>query len=200
MKFYYDVMAQFAKANAPSFKEEGYWELIEAAWKHFNTRSVVAANPKEITNIEMIDDYTLKISFWSTNELDLQQATRSLRVFSMYLIDEKHEVNFANLISGKRLFKMQASIGLYTKKEQELEARKLLDKLEAMGKEPGSIANDILEQKLGTEVVDKLFELFNKLTDLLEQIGDTESASIIKNQQELIMMKNAFIFTMNKNF
>lgn len=41
--------------------------------------------------------------------LEVSQVSRSLRVFSMYLIDESHPLNFAELVSGKRLFRMSAS-------------------------------------------------------------------------------------------
>lgn len=108
MKHFYEVLAQFAKAGAPSFQTKGFISLLDEAKTHFNTRSLVAANPKNITDIEIVDSLTIRISLWSQNELAPQQISRSLRVFSMYLIDEKHPLNFGNYVSGKRLFKMQA--------------------------------------------------------------------------------------------
>ena len=47
--------------------------------------------------------------FKSRDRLNISQVSRSLRVFSMYLIDERHELNFSDLVSGKRLFRMTAT-------------------------------------------------------------------------------------------
>ena len=107
--FYYEVLAQFAKANAPSFYTDGYSEFLDKAKDFFNMNSLTALNPKKITELEIIDKKTLKIVFQSKDKLNISQASRSLRLFSMYLIDETHPLNFRNLISGKRLFKMSTS-------------------------------------------------------------------------------------------
>lgn len=108
MKFY-EVIAQFAKADAPSFYTEGYESYLVEAKDYFNIRSRVATNPKEITELHIIDDETIRIIFRSQDELNVAQVSRSLRVFSMYLIDKGHPLNFSSLVSGKRLFRMQAS-------------------------------------------------------------------------------------------
>lgn len=108
MKYYYYVLAQAAKADAPSFYTEGYKELLEKGKDHFNKRSLLAANPKQITSIEVIDELTIKISFWSTDKLKTSQVARSLRVLSMYLIDKNNSPNFSSMVLGSRLFKMTA--------------------------------------------------------------------------------------------
>lgn len=105
----YEVIAQFAKAGAPSFYTPGYEEYLSEAKDYFNIRSRVATNPKEITELGIVDDRTIRIVFRSHDRLRLEQISRSLRLFSRYLIDEAHPLNFANLISGKRLFRMHAS-------------------------------------------------------------------------------------------
>nr|DAL68049.1 MAG TPA: hypothetical protein [Caudoviricetes sp.] len=106
---FYEVIAQFAKADAPSFKTPGYEEYLSEARDYFNIKSRVATNPKEITELHVIDEKTVRIILRSHDQLKISQVSRSLRVFSMYLIDESHPLNFSELVSGKRLFKMSAS-------------------------------------------------------------------------------------------
>lgn len=106
---FYELIAQFAKADAPSFKTPGYEEYLSEARDYFNMRSRVATNPKEITELHVIDEKTVRIILRSQDQLKISQVSRSLRVFSMYLIDESHPLNFSELVSGKRLFKMSAS-------------------------------------------------------------------------------------------
>ena len=103
---FYEVIAQFAKADAPSFKTPGYEEYLSEARDYFNIKSRVATNPKEITELHVIDEKTVRIILRSHDQLKISQVSRSLRVFSMYLIDESHPLNFSELVSGKRLFKM----------------------------------------------------------------------------------------------
>lgn len=109
MRWQYEVIAQFAKADPPSFYTKGYEAYLKEAVKYFNIRSRIATNPKEITELKVEDDRTIRIVFISQDRLNISQVSRSLRVFSMYLIDETHELNFADLVSGKRLFRMTAS-------------------------------------------------------------------------------------------
>ena len=106
---FYEAIAQFAKANAPSFRTPGFEAYLVEAKDYFNMRSRVATNPKKITKLFVIDDRTIRIIFRSQEVLNLSQISRSLRVFSMYLIDETHPLNFSDLVSGKRLFRMTAS-------------------------------------------------------------------------------------------
>lgn len=106
---FYEIIAQFAKANAPSFKTPGYEAYLSEARDYFNMKSRVATNPKEITELHVIDEKTIRIILRSQDQLQVSQVSRSLRVFSMYLIDESHPLNFGELVSGKRLFRMSAS-------------------------------------------------------------------------------------------
>ena len=73
----------------------GFESYLVEAKDNFNIRSRVATNPKEITELTVIDDKTIRIIFRSQEVLNLSQISRSLRVFSMYLIDETHPLNFS---------------------------------------------------------------------------------------------------------
>ena len=92
MKFY-EIIAQFAKANAPSFYEEGFEDYLTNAKDYFNIHSRLANNPKEIIELKIVDNNTIRIILKSQAELNLAQVSRSLRLFSMYLIDESHPLN-----------------------------------------------------------------------------------------------------------
>lgn len=109
MLWQYEAIAQFAKADPPSFYTKGYEAYLQEAVKYFNIRSRVATNPKEITELKVEDDRTIRIVLKSQDRLNVTQVSRSLRVFSMYLINETHELNFSDLVSGKRLFRMTAT-------------------------------------------------------------------------------------------
>ena len=107
--YHYQTLAQFAKANPPSFYTAGYEKLLMEAVEHFNMRSRLAANPKEILELSILDAGTLRLVFSSENRLNEPQISRSLRVFSMYLIREDAEPGFRHLVTGKRLFRMESS-------------------------------------------------------------------------------------------
>jgi hypothetical protein len=108
---YYEILARFAKSGAPSFRTAGYPEYLEEARRFFNMKSLLATNPKEMLMLDIVDDETIRMILKSERELELAQASRSLRVFSMYLIDRTHEpVNFSGFITGKRLFRTQTSV------------------------------------------------------------------------------------------
>lgn len=128
MLWQYEAIAQFAKADPPSFYSKGYEAYLQEAVKYFNIRSRVATNPKEITELTVEDDRTIRIVFNSQDRLNVSQVSRSLRVFSMYLIDETHELNFSDLVTGKRLFRMTASeiAGENAPKEDELNKEQLV--------------------------------------------------------------------------
>ena len=118
MKYEYDVTAQFAKPNAPSFYTRGYRELLEQAKDYFNARSCLATNEKKILRLTIVDDKTLNIVFISDNKINPSQVSRSLRVFIMYLIDETHKVNFSKLVTAKRLFKTKATESIYAESDE----------------------------------------------------------------------------------
>lgn len=104
----YVIYAQFAKAKAPTFETEGFKELLNEAKDNFNVSSLLSSNKKEITKLEFIDNKTFKIKLSSQNELNLNQVSRSLRLFTTFLIDDTKQMNFKHLITGKRLFYMKA--------------------------------------------------------------------------------------------
>ncbi|SYZ77877.1 hypothetical protein [Trichococcus shcherbakoviae] len=102
--FYYTITIQFAKADAPKFSEIN--ELINNAIDVYNSRSLMAANPKQIVDKKIRDNLTLEVILESTQELKESMASKALRVFSAYLIDENINNNLSSYITGKRLFKM----------------------------------------------------------------------------------------------
>lgn len=102
--FYYSITIQFAKADAPKFTE--ITKLINDAIEVYNAKSLMAANPKQIVEKNIKDNMTLEVILESTQELQESMASKALRVFSSYLIDEGVENNLSSYITGKRLFKM----------------------------------------------------------------------------------------------
>lgn len=108
MKYHYYVVAQPARAGSPSFYSEGIPELLDRGIEIFNMKSLVAKNPKFLSRIDILDDLTIKIYFKSTVKLKISQAARSLRVLSMFLVDEKNKPNLSQMVLGSRLFKMNA--------------------------------------------------------------------------------------------
>src|SRR5665648_7675 len=102
--FYYSITIQFAKADAPKFTE--ITKLINDAIEVYNAKSLMAANPKQIVEKNIRDNMTLEVILESTQELQESMASKALRVFSSYLIDEGVENNLSSYITGKRLFKM----------------------------------------------------------------------------------------------
>ena len=103
--FYYSIIVQFARANAPSFNDPKVKQLIEDAVNYYNSKSLLAANRKQIVGKKILDDLNLEIILESTAELQTTTASKALRVFSMYLIDDNTPNNLKHLITGKRLLK-----------------------------------------------------------------------------------------------
>lgn len=107
--FKYLIYMTFAKAGAPSFYTCGYKELLLEAKDYFNTKSRTATNAKEINDLSIIDSETISVILYSKDKLNLNQVSRSLRLFSMYLTDKKHNINFSDSVTGKRIFRTNAS-------------------------------------------------------------------------------------------
>ena len=105
--FYYSIIIQFAKADAPKFTE--ITEIINDAIEVYNAKSLMAANPKQIVEKNIRDNMTLEVILESTQELQESMASKALCVFSSYLIDEDVKNNLSSYITGKRLFKMISS-------------------------------------------------------------------------------------------
>lgn len=102
----YQVTAKPAKKNGGSFNAPGIPELLERGKIYFNQNSLTASNSKQIQKIEIQDDSTIVIFFWSEKKLQRSQASRSLRIFSSYLRDEDQKPNLSGMVSGSTLFKM----------------------------------------------------------------------------------------------
>lgn len=105
--FYYSIIIQFAKPDAPKFSS--IMELIDNAIEVYNSKSLIAANPKQIVEKNLKDEITLEVVLESKQELQESMASKALRVFSSYLIDDETENNLSEYITGKRLFKMMPS-------------------------------------------------------------------------------------------
>lgn len=116
--FYYSIIIQFAKANAPKFTD--IMALINNAIEVYNAKSLMAANPKQIVELNLKDDMTIEVILESTQELQEAMASKALRVFSSYLISDDVDGNLSNYITGKRLFKMMPSkLSNYSKGNKE---------------------------------------------------------------------------------
>ncbi len=95
----YSIAIQFLKPQVV-FDDEGV-KVVEMGVKNYNTRSLIARNPKAITRYFIAEDkLTLFVELES--EANLPMPTKALRIFSEYLAKN----GFQKLISGKQLFKM----------------------------------------------------------------------------------------------
>lgn len=101
---YYKISIQFAIADAPDFEQ--VMPVIDRAIAHYNSRSLIAKNPKQIVEKRLLDPHTLQILLQS--EAGLPHPSKALRLFSGYLVDPNTEGHLNRYISGKQLFKMQA--------------------------------------------------------------------------------------------
>lgn len=100
MKNNYIISAQFVNTGA-KFDEEAK-EAVKEAIINYNTKSLIAKNPKQIIDHSFSnDDMTLVIELES--EADLPMPTKALRLLSSYLVQE---TCLDKNLSGKQLFKM----------------------------------------------------------------------------------------------
>ncbi|MEK4105557.1 hypothetical protein NST28_15865 [Paenibacillus sp. FSL R10-2791] len=152
--YYYSITIQFAKADAPKFTD--ILELIDNAVEVYNVKSLMAANPKQIVEKKLRDDMTLEVILESTQKLQESMASKALRVFSSYLIDDETENNLSSFITGKRLFKMMPS------------------KLE------GYVPNNEKEKIVKTSKAEKIiFEMNEPTDDDFEELGIDEKLNRI---------------------
>lgn len=108
--FYYKIRIQFMKTSAPLFSEDWVWDLIGEGVEDYNSRSLIAANPKQIIEHSLEPDgRTLNVVLESRAELQESKASKALRVFSSYLISGSEDHNLSGYVMGKRLFKMLPS-------------------------------------------------------------------------------------------
>ena len=102
----YRISIQFAAADAPDF--EKIMPIIDSAVEYYNTKSLIAKNPKRIVEKKLLDSRTLQVLLQS--EAELPYPGKALRLFSGYLVDPSTEGHLNQYISGKQLFKMQADL------------------------------------------------------------------------------------------
>ncbi|MBU3228781.1 hypothetical protein [Clostridium algidicarnis] len=80
-------------------------EAVKEAISNYNTKSLIAKNPKQIVDYSFsADEMTLVIELES--EADLPMPTKALRLLSSYLVEE---TCLDKSLSGKQLFKMIAA-------------------------------------------------------------------------------------------
>lgn len=96
----YKISIQFADPSAPDF-DDSIMPVFESAIKNYNTKSLIAKNPKKITEKSIVDPRTLQLTLESDSELPF--PSKALRLFSAYLVEP-----FSQYIYGKQLFKMQS--------------------------------------------------------------------------------------------
>lgn len=103
--FYYRICIQFADPAAPNFDDD-IMPVFDRALDYYNTKSLIAKNPKKIVDKAVIDSRTLQLMLQS--EIELPYPSKALRLFSRYLVDPETEGALNQYIYGKQLFKMQA--------------------------------------------------------------------------------------------
>lgn len=100
MKNNYTISAQFVNTGA-KFDDEAR-EAVKEAIRNYNTKSLIAKNPKQIVDYSFSEDeMTLVIELESDAELPM--PTKALRLLSSYLVGE---TSMDKYLSGKQLFKM----------------------------------------------------------------------------------------------
>lgn len=103
MKNSYLINVQFVSRNGKFGEVEK--EALKEAISNYNTKSLIAKNPKQITEYRFSED-EMTLTLTLESEADLPMPTKALRLLSSYLVEEtcldKH-------LSGKQLFKMTTS-------------------------------------------------------------------------------------------
>ena len=101
----YKINIQFADPNAPDF-EDKIMPVFDNAINNYNTKSLIAKNPKKITKKVIVDPRTLQLTLESDSELPY--PSKALRLFSTYLIDPDTEGALSEYIYGRQLLKMSS--------------------------------------------------------------------------------------------
>ena len=99
----YKINFQFADPNAPDF-EDKIMPVFDNAINNYNTKSLIAKNPKKITKKVIVDPRTLQLTLESNS--DLPYPSKALRLFSTYLVDNGAFNDF--IYGGRQLFKMSS--------------------------------------------------------------------------------------------
>lgn len=161
--FYYSIVIQFAKSDAPAFTDPLVAELIKKGIAVYNAKSLMAANPKQIIKNKIIDEITMEVILESTTELQESMASKALRVFSSYLIDENTENNLSELITGKRLFKMlPTKLEKFTPINEDSE-------IEETSEDSANEETEILEPTLAETVEIDDLSMIHQLVELLQE-------------------------------
>ncbi len=120
--FEYEMLAQFV--NPKALFDDSVKPGVEKAIKSYNSRSLIAANPKQITKYSYSDDMkTLTLTLQSQKELPM--PSKGLRLFSSILVEDP---NIGKLISGKNLLKM-ISVPVSSDISESVNADKSINKL-----------------------------------------------------------------------
>lgn len=101
----YKINIQFADPNAPDFDDD-IMPVFDDAISNYNTKSLIAKNPKKIIEKVVVGPRTLQLTLESDSELPF--PSKALRLFSAYLVDPKTEGALNDYIYGKQLFKMSS--------------------------------------------------------------------------------------------
>lgn len=105
MNMKYKILSQFVKADAKF--DESAKEAVKAGIANYNSRSLIAKNPKKITDYNFTDDkMTMEIILESDEELPM--PSKALRLLSTYLVNETC-IGEGDYLAGKQLFKMTSS-------------------------------------------------------------------------------------------
>ncbi len=96
----YVISVQFVNSNAKFGANER--ESVKDAVSNYNSKSLIAKNPKKITEYSFSDD-ELTMTLILESEAELPMPTKALRLLSSYLV-EKTQLD--QNLSGKQLFKM----------------------------------------------------------------------------------------------
>ena len=101
----YKILLQFVNTNV--FFDANAQEALKEGIKNYNSRSLIAKNPKKITDYRFTDDeLTLEIILESEEVLPM--PSKALRLLSTYLVKETC-IGEGNYLAGKQLFKMTSS-------------------------------------------------------------------------------------------
>ncbi len=114
----YKICIQFADPNAPDF-DDVIMPVFDDAITNYNTKSLIAKNPKKITEKVVVDPRTLQLTLESESELPF--PSKALRLFSAYLVDPETKGGLNDYIYGKQLFKMSSEeIKVYTESKPQI--------------------------------------------------------------------------------
>lgn len=144
----YKISIQFADPSAPDF-DDSIMPVFESAIRNYNTKSLIAKNPKKITEKSIVDPRTLQLMLESDSELPF--PSKALRLFSAYLVEP-----FSQYIYGKQLFKMTSE--------------KIIGDTET---KPGAVASEginAMRIKAVSLILTASEDTLRKLIDLFEEV------------------------------